>query len=336
MGIRQRGDSWEVNVAHKGLRRFGTAKTEPEAKDLLVTLKAELIALGRAVVAPTPTPIALNDTTWDLISAVKKTFEVRWNGTKSEQFYKDKTRALLAHFGDTTKLSEITTDRVDAYKLTLKGKAQATINHHLVTLSMLFKIAHQRGGAPMKPVLGIKRPAKGRMRWVSEEEERTMLGLMTQWGRHELVDWTIVMVDTGLRPSETRELVPSWVDLKTNMVHVWESKTPSGIRGVPMTKRVREVLERRCKGHSGGKLFPYTWQVYTDQWNQARSVMGLDDEDFVPYCLRHTFATRLVQRGVRIEVISRLLGHANITQTMIYAKLGAEQFIEAMKVLERA
>lgn len=336
MGIRQRGDSWEVNVAYKGQRRFGTAKSEAEAKDLLVTLKAELIALGKAVAAPTPIPAAPTDTTWDLISAVNKAFEVRWNGTKSEQFYRDKTKALLAHFGENTRLSEITTDRVDAYKLTLKGKAQATINHHLVALSMLFKIAHQRGGAPMKPVLGIKRPQKGRMRWVSEDEERTLLALFGQWGKQDIVDWTIIMVDTGLRPSETKELVASWVDLKTNMVHVWESKTPSGVRGVPMTKRVREVLERRCLTHSGGKLFPYSWQVYTDQWDRAREAMKLSDEDFVPYCLRHTFATRLVQRGVRIEVISRLMGHASITQTMIYAKLGAEQFIEAMKVLERA
>ena len=40
------------------------------------------------------------------------------------------------------------------------------------------------------------------------------------------------------------------------------------------------------------------------------------------HCGRHTFATtNALAQGIRIEVISRMLGHTNIKTTQIYAKV---------------
>ncbi len=338
MGYRQRGASWEVNVAYKGAREFSTVATEQEAKDKEVELKAKLIQEHRKKNGgeTVPTPVPTKSITWTLGVAIDKTFEVRWAGTKSESFYRTKAKRLVEHFGREKPLGEIDTDAVDGLTKALKakGNSQVTINHALVTLSMLFKIAHQRGGVPFKPVFGIKQVVRGRVRWVTEVEEKILLGLFTQWNKPDIVDWTIVMVDTGMRPSETKKMTAAWVDLPNNSVHVLESKTKAGIRTIPMTARVRKVLERRVKVFKGA-LFPYSWQVYQHAWERARTDMGLDAEkDFVAYCLRHTFGTRLAQRGVRIDAIQRLMGHEDPKQTMVYAKLGAAQFVEAMSVLE--
>jgi site-specific recombinase XerD len=47
---------------------------------------------------------------------------------------------------------------------------------------------------------------------------------------------------------------------------------------------------------------------------------------------RHTFATRALRKGMRIEYVSKLLGHSNIKTTQIYAKIVNEELDKAMDV----
>ncbi len=49
---------------------------------------------------------------------------------------------------------------------------------------------------------------------------------------------------------------------------------------------------------------------------------------------RHTWATRAVRKGMRIEYVSRLMGHASIKTTQIYAKIVAEELDKAMDVFD--
>jgi integrase len=54
--------------------------------------------------------------------------------------------------------------------------------------------------------------------------------------------------------------------------------------------------------------------------------------------LRHTFATRLINRGLSIQSLRKLMGHRSINTTLIYAQLYDEtlhaQFRDAMSQLE--
>lgn len=47
---------------------------------------------------------------------------------------------------------------------------------------------------------------------------------------------------------------------------------------------------------------------------------------------RHTWATRALRKGVRIEYVSKLLGHANIKTTQVYAKIVNSELDKAMEV----
>lgn len=48
---------------------------------------------------------------------------------------------------------------------------------------------------------------------------------------------------------------------------------------------------------------------------------------------RHTFATYLLNKGIPLETVSKTLGHANIKQTQLYARLLGKKVIDDMKKL---
>ena len=85
------------------------------------------------------------------------------------------------------------------------------------------------------------------------------------------------------------------------------------------------------------KLFSQKYPYFKKAWNRLRSVMGLEnDQQFVIHTLRHTCASRLVQGGVSLAIISEWMGHAGPRSTMIYAHLSPTTLYEAMSVLESA
>ena len=65
---------------------------------------------------------------------------------------------------------------------------------------------------------------------------------------------------------------------------------------------------------------------------------GLQHKRYTLHCLRHTYATSLLNVRMPIEVLRDLLGHRNLKQTQHYAKLSdktrEEEFFRAMAIIE--
>ncbi len=59
-------------------------------------------------------------------------------------------------------------------------------------------------------------------------------------------------------------------------------------------------------------------------------------EDFRFYDLRHTFATRLVQAGIDIYKVGKLLGHKDIRMTQRYAHHYPENLRDGVELLDRS
>ena len=66
---------------------------------------------------------------------------------------------------------------------------------------------------------------------------------------------------------------------------------------------------------------------------------GLSDKGYTIHCLRHTFASELLNAGLRLEVLQQLLGHSSLEVTRQYARLTdktrEEEYFKAMEVIER-
>ena len=60
-------------------------------------------------------------------------------------------------------------------------------------------------------------------------------------------------------------------------------------------------------------------------WGEAAEVANC-----TPHRWRHTFATTLLRQGTPLEVIQKVLGHASITTTQVYAQVADEAEFRAM------
>ncbi len=189
------------------------------------------------------------------------------------------------------------------------------------------------------PVGKVSRDRENNQRdkWLSVEEERRLLENSTEWLR-ELIR---LALHTGLRRGEILSLTWDRVNLFQKTIIVQKSKNGKP-RTVPLTSVAMGILEEKAKVRSLKTNLVFTNTVFKMigiSWVMknfiiARGKAGLEDFHF--HDLRHTFATRLAQRGVDLYTISKLLGHVNITMTARYAHHCPESLRAGIAVLENS
>ena len=142
-----------------------------------------------------------------------------------------------------------------------------------------------------------------------------------------------MLLDTGCRLSEILDLRYDDVNYETNLISIWINKGDRP-RSIPMTARVKTILKTRQETR---KIKPFT--VTIDQadkaWAWVRKEMKLEkDTQFVLHSLRHSCATRLVNKGVDLYVVKEYLGHSSIQVTERYAHLAPSKLAHAASILE--
>jgi len=328
-GIRPRGESYLVDVTVRGERKTVTCSTFDEAKAVHAMLRAQLLNGGDG-----SSPVKPQG--WTLGEAVEKAREIAWDGRPGGVNAIRNAEQAVGFFGARTPLQEISPEWIDGYVSRLQqiGNSNATINRKLAALSKVFTLAVQRGKIVAKPHMERKAEGQGRIRFLTQGEETAALEVLSQLGKDEHAEAFCVLVDSGLRPGELWRLEGRDVNLTTGTMAIWETKNKQA-RSVPMTSRVKEILERRMGLYAVGPLFPYDNFWFGHVWDRMKSHLGFDnDEHFIPYALRHTCASRLVQRGVHLRVVQEWMGHKTLQITMRYAHLSPANLLEAVKVLE--
>ena len=161
-------------------------------------------------------------------------------------------------------------------------------------------------------------------------------------------DLSILLIDTGARYSENAEVPWSDIDhINWKTINFYREKV--GNEGtVHMTNRVREMLQRRW-AHNGNSPYVFSSRdnpmeprnYATKGIGKAIKRAGLNADHlvkrygkFTPHCFRHTFASRLVQGGMSLYAVSRLLGHTDVKMTQRYAHLAPDATAaQAMAIL---
>lgn len=129
----------------------------------------------------------------------------------------------------------------------------------------------------------------------------------------------LLSVRIGLRPMEIAGLDSSWFGTDELRIPLGHSKRKSG-RSIPISDEICEALNAHMQGREG-PVFLNSFGVKFTSAGIGDAIRRLYREAGVRgscYSGRRTMATRMVDRGVNIAVVSKVLGHSNIATTQNY------------------
>ncbi len=157
----------------------------------------------------------------------------------------------------------------------------------------------------------------------------------------------LLLLRTGIRIGEALGLRVNDLDTKGRKVHLFEGEKNSMGRVVYLSDdalfALKLWLRRRDKtkefvfyGRSNGHLCYSTGRgLFVNYLKKA----GLDQKGYTVHCLRHTFASELLNAGMRLECLQQLLGHQDIEVTRRYARLTdtprEQEYFRAMARIEK-
>lgn len=147
----------------------------------------------------------------------------------------------------------------------------------------------------------------------------------------------ILALQTGLRQSEILSLRWKETDMSRKTITIMQSKT-SEPKTIPLGDRVFAVLKERNRTvNITGYIFTTAKGTRILNTNLQRefwkALKKAEVENFRFHDLRHTFAIRLVQAGVDLYTISKLLGHRDISTSQRYAHHNIESVSLAIEKL---
>jgi integrase len=252
---------------------------------------------------------------------------------------------IVRYFSPKTRIDAIQSADIANWRdqMLSSGATPATANRYLASLRAVLNRAYSEWGAlKMLPQFHLLPLQNHRCRFLNQEEEKLILDA----SKPHLRDLIIILVDTGARLSEALDLKWDNVDLDgPNKESLTLVKTKNGLpRRIPLTTRATKfLLELRRNRedlnkpvflyHAPGTPEPVPFKNPHGAWKTALRESGVDTNLRI-HDLRHTFASRLVSKGVPIFDVSKLLGHKSITMTMRYAHLAPVAFESAIEKLE--
>jgi len=225
-------------------------------------------------------------------------------------------------------------EKFKSHKLT-DDVTKSTINRYLTILKRMFNVAIEWGYAKDNPVKGVKFFSEKdtlRQRILTTDEEDRLLEAASA----HLKPILTIALHTGMRRGEILNLRWNQVDLGTGEIRV--EKTKSGKTRIVDVNSflLKELFKLKNVKNCSGYLFlnPRTGKPYrklqTSFCGACRRA-GIKNLRF--HDLRHTFASRLVGKGVDLIRVKEILGHSTVKITERYTHTNREEKKKAVELL---
>lgn len=188
---------------------------------------------------------------------------------------------------------------------------------------------------------------------LTEAQEQVLLSFAeSDKTYNRLYDSLLILLNTGLRISELCGLTISDIDFESGLIsverqlladketgyYIDKPKTPSGVRKIPMSGTVREAFRRVLQNREKASPqpieldschdfiflnkhgFPMLGPNYAVTLNLLVAKYNKTHEEQLPkispHMLRHTFCSRMIQKGINPKALQYIMGHKDISITL--------------------
>lgn len=329
MYLYKRGDIWYCDFVYRGIRyRKGLDTNKQIALEKLSQWKRDL---QNQKFRPTEWA-SFKRQYLDWGKANKNKSTVQWDTT------------AFRYFDTYTKIkdiNDINAHVLDGFKTWLirQGKKAGNVNRLIACIKAMMNKAEQWELIEHKNFKAVKKlkQVKGRILFYTPEEVKKLLSIAPD-------NWKLIIklgCLAGLRRGEILNLAWEDIDLNRQLITIkdkpnWHPKTYE-CRDIPIAPELLKDL-KKYKETEG--------YVIKTEKNEQFSLKGASTY-FIKkivkkvglrgsiHTLRHTFASWLVQSGVDLYTVSKLLGHSSINTTEIYAHLSPNTFIKSIEKLPK-
>lgn len=275
------------------------------------------------------------DAEWTLGAALEHCMDHTWSMQKSWRSKVSVVKAIQRELG-CLKLTQVDYSTLNNYVTACKfeGCAPATINRRMATISKALTEAVKLGKLHGVPPIPRLEEDNIRERYLSDDEERALLAATSELGLPESVlmrQLLVFLLDTGARLSEALNLTKAQVTEESVLFMYTKSvRGKAKHRRVPLTRRAS--LAARYLVDTIERNEMWSQDALQKKFNRVRAASGIDG--FSLHTLRHTCASRLVQRGASLQEVKEWLGHSSIVMTERYAHLADSSLTKLTALLE--
>lgn len=240
------------------------------------------------------------------------------------------------------RLDKITSERAADFAAWRKSKGLqvSSVNSSLQVLRRVLRLAVEWGVLDHAPRIKMLPGERHREHVVMPDEEARYLAAAPE----PLASVAVILIDTGLRPDECYRLQwesIAWANGRNGTLLVTHGKTAAARRVLPMTPRVRQVLEAHWRA-SDCPVEGWVWSAPTASAHFEKSTLKKQHRKalrlsrvrpFVLYSLRHTFLTRLGESGCDAWTLARIAGHSSTAMSARYVHPSEDAVLAAVERL---
>lgn len=227
-------------------------------------------------------------------------------------------------------------------------KPQSVVNH-LRALYAFFVFLVNQGVLPqeiMERKIRIKLPDP-LPRAIPSDDIRLLLEAITTVRERAMI---LLLLRTGMRIGELLAIKTTDISFSERKILIYLGEKNFQGRAVYFSEDAEKALRRWLKTRNSVSdyLFPGPGKSgrpsisYVAAWSVMRKSLkraGLADKGYSLHSLRHTFATDMLNAGMRLEVLQQILGHQEIEMTMRYAKISnrtrEHEYFKTMECIEK-
>ena len=238
-------------------------------------------------------------------------------------------------------IQKLTERDILMYYASITNYSQSYINKQVRCVRQAFRYALRNDLVKKNIAADVEAPKSRQTRKkvlaLTLEQQKTVIADINDKIKEPYLSMLLLMMFTGLRPSEVSALKFSDINLFKREIEVRrniqktgsgkyyigkDTKTAAGVRTVPLSTEAFNVLKMHYKNcaYSSGLVFRGKNKKRGDliivNTTNAEFKKVAPAKEYSQYCLRHTFATRCIESGMNVKVLSKILGHSSIKITL--------------------